>query len=520
MDIDDFGGDSAQAQYNDAMSRRTRWRAPVLAMASALLIATFGSLVSAPTVHAFVAVREDQRVDQLTQQFVTDSFATHNAFGGAFGSLFQGSYQGPITSAVSSGAISWLFEMRDLADLTGTNAASFHIGVVNGAPVISGGNPYNGNSDLDWWYAPDLGDLDGGGVPTHQLSASIASHSLSGSGGSADLNFATYGDLHVSTVVMAAAVDSPPTHLTVASGYSPPGYPSTDPVDPTQVTFPSMSAGQLKFNLSAASLASTSIPTSLQGTKCSQAFTSSSTWLDVLVAGCSPGFGTAVSPTQPDQSDPAAAVAGAGAPYVLTLTHNVVSGCKDKNGTLVVLQTCLHAAAYSDYLSFTTDRVIGKAPQYLSFTSTPPAAPHPGDQYQAMATGGASGNVVVFSIGGSSTAGACSTSAAGAVSFLKYGLCVVDADQSGNANYFGAPTVSQSITIPSRGSANPIAAATPGSRSVLPGPTASPGARLPADLLPAVGTVTANRTPPTTADVSSWWSRFIGLWSRFIRLRL
>jgi len=69
-----------------------------------------------------------------------------------------------------------------------------------------------------------------------------------------------------------------------------------------------------------------------------------------------------IKKTQPDQADPAAAVAGAGAPYTLTADPATkrVTSCKDKNGTVVALQACLNAAAYSMSFKYATDRVIIK----------------------------------------------------------------------------------------------------------------------------------------------------------------
>jgi hypothetical protein len=52
----------------------------------------------------------------------------------------------------------------------------------------------------------------------------------------------------------------------------------------------------------------------------------------------------------------------------------------------------------------------------------------------------------VFSIGGSSTSGACSISGA-AVDLTGTGTCVLDANQAGNSQYEAAPLASQSFSI-------------------------------------------------------------------------
>jgi hypothetical protein len=168
----------------------------------------------------------------------------------------------------------------------------------------------------------------------------------------------------------------------------------------------------------------------------------------VLVSGCTVFTVPVINVTQPDTVDPAAPAAGAGPPYLLTAgAGHVVNTCKDKALTIVPLSTCLAAAAFSSYFKFTTDRVIGKSPQAVAFTSTPPTAPLAGGSYTATASGGPSGNPVLFSLSATSTAGACSVSSGGFVNFTGAGTCTVDVDQAGSAIYFAAPRVSQVLTV-------------------------------------------------------------------------
>jgi len=87
-----------------------------------------------------------------------------------------------------------------------------------------------------------------------------------------------------------------------------------------------------------------------------------------------------------------------------------------------------------------------QTPQAITFTSTPPSPGFVGGTYTPTATGGASGNPVVFTVDPSSTAGACSIST-GVVSFAGTGTCKIDANQAGNSAYSAAPQVSQSIAI-------------------------------------------------------------------------
>jgi hypothetical protein len=84
--------------------------------------------------------------------------------------------------------------------------------------------------------------------------------------------------------------------------------------------------------------------------------------------------------------------------------------------------------------------------QSITFTSQVPAFPGVGAGYSVSATGGASGNPVVFSIDTSTTNQACTLGADGhTVSFAHLGLCVIDANQAGNADYSAAPQVQQSF---------------------------------------------------------------------------
>jgi hypothetical protein len=90
---------------------------------------------------------------------------------------------------------------------------------------------------------------------------------------------------------------------------------------------------------------------------------------------------------------------------------------------------------------------VGKGAQAITFTSTPPAGAVVGGSYQVTATGGPTLNPVMYSIDPSSTAGACTVAGLGLVHLTGSGICVIDADQAGNANYAAAPRVSQSMAV-------------------------------------------------------------------------
>ena len=115
--------------------------------------------------------------------------------------------------------------------------------------------------------------------------------------------------------------------------------------------------------------------------------------------------------------------------------------------------------------------VVNQAPQAITFTQpTSPVTYASGLQITLSATGGASGNSVVFSIDESSTAtGSISGST---LTVTSTGTLVIDANQAGNADYSSAPQVQRSITV-NAPAADFSVAATPPSQSVEPGASAT-----------------------------------------------
>ena len=90
---------------------------------------------------------------------------------------------------------------------------------------------------------------------------------------------------------------------------------------------------------------------------------------------------------------------------------------------------------------------------HLYLQPPPPAPPWEGATYTVKATGGGSGNPVVFSIASASSS-VCSISGA-VVSFTGAGTCTIDANQAGNSTYNAAPQAQQSFTVSSASSAPP-----------------------------------------------------------------
>ena len=145
-----------------------------------------------------------------------------------------------------------------------------------------------------------------------------------------------------------------------------------------------------------------------------------------------------------------------------------ISSCLDQNGkpsgspvdtstagshTFTVTATNAGGLAGQGSVAYT----VAKASQAIAFTSSPPSPAVFGGSYTPAATGGGSGNPVLFSIDSSSGAGVCSISS-GTVSLTGAGTCVIDADQAGNADYDAAAQQQQSFTVakpPSPGISSP-----------------------------------------------------------------
>jgi hypothetical protein len=142
----------------------------------------------------------------------------------------------------------------------------------------------------------------------------------------------------------------------------------------------------------------------------------------------------------------------------------VITGCGARpvdtsTGTATCQVTYPDAGTHTIIAIYTGDASFGPSPsgpftqqvqpmpQAITFTTTPPSPAKAGATYTPAATGGGSGNPVTFSIGPASTAGACSISSGGVVSFTAAGSCVIDANQAGNASYAPAPQVSQTVTV-------------------------------------------------------------------------
>jgi len=89
---------------------------------------------------------------------------------------------------------------------------------------------------------------------------------------------------------------------------------------------------------------------------------------------------------------------------------------------------------------------IAQASQTINFTSGPPSPVYGDPSYTVTATGGGSGNAVMF---GTSTPSVCTSTGqnGSTVRFVGAGTCIVTADQGGTADYLAAPQVIQTIVV-------------------------------------------------------------------------
>jgi outer membrane protein OmpA-like peptidoglycan-associated protein len=146
-----------------------------------------------------------------------------------------------------------------------------------------------------------------------------------------------------------------------------------------------------------------------------------------------------------------------GNPVVFSVDVSSTSGCtidattgvvtlSAPAGTCVIDANQTGDAAYSAAAQVRQSVSDTTTPQVISFTDTPPTHPSIGSTYVVTATGGGSGNPVVFSVEGSSTSGCTIVAATGVVTLsAPVGTCVIDANQAGDAAYSAAAQVQQSV---------------------------------------------------------------------------
>ena len=113
-------------------------------------------------------------------------------------------------------------------------------------------------------------------------------------------------------------------------------------------------------------------------------------------------------------------------------------------GSCVVDANQAGSAAYLAAPQVQQTIVIGKASQTITASAPPTGVTVGSPNYVPTKSGGASGQPVVVTLDPLSTG--C-TFSGGAVTFAATGTCVIDFNQSGNANYSAAPQVQQTMVI-------------------------------------------------------------------------
>ncbi len=314
---------------------------------------------------------QDQRVVGMLMQFNTDAFCTANAMGGAISGVAQGNMQSSITTSIADGSLSAMFKL--VGDTTGASGA-VSVGSLSGTPVAGGS--YSGTKDMEWWYTVDPNAVDGSRNALATLTGSYGAGAVDMTG-TLNLIMTIGGSLavlHVTSGKIHGTIGAPATVPLVSAAGTTPGHLAKEHLLPTLTAFPTMGGtfnaptAEMCGNVSANSLATTAVPAALQpggNTPCTENYNASNRVLDVFVHGCHVSVigikVQVIKPTQPDKSDPAMPVAGAGAPYAFSVDGtNRVNQCTDKSGAVVPLTACLNAAAYSSFFKFSTDRVIIK----------------------------------------------------------------------------------------------------------------------------------------------------------------
>ncbi len=116
-------------------------------------------------------------------------------------------------------------------------------------------------------------------------------------------------------------------------------------------------------------------------------------------------------------------------------------------GTCVIDANQAGNASYAAAPQVSQTIAVGPSPQAISFIA--PTSGAVGGSATLSATGGASGNPVVFTVDSSSGTGVCNVSGTNgtAVNYTAAGTCVIDANQAGNASYAAAPQVQGTIVV-------------------------------------------------------------------------
>ncbi|MGC8511052.1 MAG: hypothetical protein ACP5PB_09310 [Acidimicrobiales bacterium] len=149
-----------------------------------------------------------------------------------------------------------------------------------------------------------------------------------------------------------------------------------------------------------------------------------------------------------------AAGGASGNPVTFTVDPSSTSGCaiagdtvtlSPPAGTCTIDATQAGGGAYAPAAPVHQTVTSVLAPQTITFTNAPPAAPVVGSTYTVSAAGGASGNPVTFTVDPSSTSG-CAIAGDTVTLSPPAGTCTIDATQAGGGAYAPAAPVHQTVT--------------------------------------------------------------------------
>jgi hypothetical protein len=118
-------------------------------------------------------------------------------------------------------------------------------------------------------------------------------------------------------------------------------------------------------------------------------------------------------------------------------TYTITNG----SGTCSVIANQAGNSTWAAAPQVTKNATATLAAQTISFSTTPPSSATYKSSFTVVASGGASGNAVLFT-----NSGACTNSGATYTISAATGTCSVIANQAGNSDYSAAPQVTKSVT--------------------------------------------------------------------------
>jgi sugar lactone lactonase YvrE len=175
-------------------------------------------------------------------------------------------------------------------------------------------------------------------------------------------------------------------------------------------------------------------------------FSQEITYTSTRPTRATPGSSYLVSATGGSSGNPVTYTVNAGACTVVDHGDSTATVSFTTVGTCMIRADQAGTGSYVPAIPARQTVYVRNA-QEITFTSTPPVHPVPGNSYLVTATGGGSGNPVTYTV----NTGTCTIidhgNSTGTVSFTAAGRCLVYAHQAASATYFPAPQKWQSIMV-------------------------------------------------------------------------